>query len=123
MTEPLPFPDGTPPRTGATRTRPPAHLAAPGRRLWRAVVDEFGITEPHRRAVLVVACECQDTIAAARAEIAKYGLVVSAGRLGRKANPAVAVERDAKRLLLTSLATLDLDLTAGNLVRPRGDRP
>ena len=123
MTEPLPFPDGTPPRTGATRTRPPAHLAPAGRRLWRAVVDEFGITEPHRRAVLVVACECLDRMAEARDAIARDGAYLTGGRYGPAAHPGVIVDRDAKRLLLSSLGSLDLDLTPGNLVRPRGDRP
>lgn len=121
MTEPLPFPD-RPATLPARTSRPPTHLGAAGRRLWRSVVDEYAIAEPHRRAVLVVACEALDTIEAARAEIAARGLVVDAGRLGVKANPAVAIERDAKRLLLTSLATLDLDLTEANLVHPRGDR-
>jgi phage terminase small subunit len=123
MREPLPFPDRTASRTGAARgRRPPAHLGTAGRRLWRAVVDEFAVDEPHRRAVLVVACECLDSIGVARTEIATFGLVVDGGRYGRKTNPAVAVERDQKRLLLTALATLDLDLTATNLVQP-GGRP
>ena len=122
MAEPLPFPDRTAPATGAARTRPPRHLAADGRRLWRAVVDEYAIAEPHRRAVLVVACEGLDRMSQARAAIARDGAYLSGGRYGPAAHPGVIVDRDAKRLLLTSLATLDLDLTETNLVRPRGDR-
>lgn len=124
MTDPLPFPADSPaqgPRSTRGR-RAPAHLRDAGRRLWRSVVGEFAIDEPHRRAVLLVACEAVDTIEAARAEIAAHGLVVDGGRYGRKVNPAVLVERDQKRLLMTALATLDLDLTAANLVRP-GGRP
>lgn len=103
-------------------TAPPRHLAAAGRGLWRATVDEYAIAEPHRRAVLAAACECLDRMAEARAAIARDGLIVAGGRYGPAAHPAVAIERDQKRLLLSALATLDLDLTEGNLVRPRGHR-
>jgi hypothetical protein len=86
------------------------------------VVDEYAVAEPHRRAVLVVAAECLDRMAEARDAIARDGAYLTGGRYGPAAYPGVIVDRDAKRLLLSSLATLDLDLTEGNLVRPRGDR-
>lgn len=101
---------------------PPKHLGASGRGLWRAVVTGFAVDEPHRRVVLTVAAECMDLIAAAQAEIAEHGLVTDGGRYGRKVNPAVAIDRDQKRLLLTALSMLDLDLTAANLVVARADR-
>lgn len=123
MAEPLPFPVRTAPATRAARTRPPKHLGSAGRALWRAVADEYAIIEPHRRAVLAVACECLDRMSQARAAIAADGLIVTGGRYGPAAHPAVIVERDQKRLLLTALATLDLDLTEGNLVRPQDGRP
>lgn len=112
-----------PPRTARKAPAPPRHLHAAGRDLWRAVVASFAMDEPHRRAVLVMAAECLDRIAEARAAIERDGAYLDGGRYGAKAHPAIAVERDQKRLAMTALAMLDLDLSASNLVRPRGDRP
>ena len=102
--------------TGASKPpAPPAHLSRDARRLWRDVVDEYHL-ERHHQVILTVACEALDRLAEARAAIAADGAYID-GRFGKKAHPALAVERDSRVAILRSLRELGLDLEfAGDAV-------
>ena len=95
--------------TGAsTPRRPPAHLSRRARGLWREIVDEYQL-ERHHEIILTVACEALDRLAEARAAIAADGAYID-GRFGKKAHPALAIERDSRIAFLRSLRELGLDL-------------
>jgi phage terminase small subunit len=98
----------------------PRHLATrQARRLWRSTVEGFTL-EPHHLALLEEACVCVDRLVAARREIATRGLIVSDRYGAPKANPAVAIERDARIALARLLRELQLgdDADLDSSIRP-----
>lgn len=72
----------------------PKHLRAASRRWWNEVAGAF-VLEAHQVELLNAAAGCLDRMAEARELIKADGLVVP-GRYGVRANPAVAIERDAR---------------------------
>jgi phage terminase small subunit len=59
--------------------------------------------------LLQAACESWDRAQEARRDVAGNGLTFVDDKGCRKANPAVAIERDARRLFTQILRELDLD--------------
>lgn len=88
--------------------RAPAHLSAPARALWRAILADYAL-EAHHLATLTKALEAFDRCEAARAIVDRDGLTVD-GRYGPRPNPAVAIERDSREAFLRGLRGLHLDL-------------
>jgi phage terminase small subunit len=82
----------------------PKGLAAPGRRLWRAVVAEYELAE-HEAAQLEEACRVRDRIAELRDLVARDGLMIDSSQ-GRRLHPAIAEERQQRLALARLLATL-----------------
>ena len=89
--------------------RPPKHLRAAGRALWRAVIAEFELNSAEA-AVLARACEAADRAEDARLALDRDGVVVT-GRYGQPvAHPAVDIERQNRALigqLLRSIGVLN----------------
>lgn len=89
----------------------PGHLSAAARRLFIAITGDYQL-EAYHRAILVKALEAFDRAEQARLIIGTEGLIVET-RLGeRKANPAVAIERDSRAAFLAGMRQLGLDVEA-----------
>lgn len=91
-------------------TPAPAHLSAEARTIWRSVLVDYELERRHE-AVLLIALEAFDRMREAQAAIAADGAYVD-GRFGKKAHPALAVERDSRIAFLRAQRELGLDLTA-----------
>jgi P27 family predicted phage terminase small subunit len=93
--------------------KPPSHLTAPAKRLWRELY-EMAEWEAHEVPRITVACEAWERGQQARREIQKHGLTLIGANGNRVLNPAARVERDSKTLFLRALRELGLDaLPAG----------
>jgi P27 family predicted phage terminase small subunit len=93
--------------TAARVPRAPSHLSEESRVLWRRVVKEYAF-EPHHLKLFEAACGSWDRVLQSREAIEEHGLLIE-GRYGLRANPAVAMERQAKAAFLSSMRDLDLD--------------
>jgi phage terminase small subunit len=97
----------------------PRHLATrEARKLWRSTVEAFHV-EAHHMALLEQACTCMDRLVA-RVAIQRDGITVR-DRFGvPKANPACAIERDARIALARLLRELQLgdEADLDNTIRP-----
>ena len=86
----------------------PAHLSAASRKWWDEIVREYQLQSHHLR--LLQACaESWERMQAARAAIAKHGLVYIDGQGCPKARPEIAIERDSKIGFARLIRELDLD--------------
>jgi P27 family predicted phage terminase small subunit len=90
-----------------TLPRPPTHLSAAARRLWRATVEGYEL-ERHHLELLERACRALDHAIEAEEIIRRDGLVVD-GRYGVRAHPAVAIARDARVAFARLLREIDLE--------------
>lgn len=113
--------------TAATRPpanpRPPRHLSARARRLWRDLHEEYDLSLA-ASALLLGGLEMLDTAELARRQIASDGLLV-AGRYATspRAHPLAAVRRDALRTAERVFRALDLELSEdAGAQRPAGGR-
>jgi phage terminase small subunit len=103
-----PRPSSKKPPTPPDPLAAPAHLSAPARELWRAILKDYQL-EPHHMATLQKALEAFDRAEQARDIIAREGLTVE-GRYGSRPNPCVSIERDSRAAFLQGLRQLHLDL-------------
>lgn len=92
------------------RLRTPSHLKPAGAKLWRELVDEYGIADAAGLALVSTAAEALDRVKAAQTAIEEHGACVT-DRYGQvKVNPACGLEKDARNGLLAALKALNLDL-------------
>jgi P27 family predicted phage terminase small subunit len=91
------------------RPPPPPHLTPSAAKWWVSTVEAYELHEHHLR-LLQLACEAWDRSQAARELLAAEGLTVRTETGGRKAHPAVAVERDARLAVARFIRELDLDV-------------
>lgn len=97
---------------------PPKHLAAAGRRLWRAVGGEYEIA-PHQVEVLRQAAEAADRCEEARLAIAEHGTTF-VDRWGQpRARPEVAIEANSRLAVARLLRELALDPGESDARPPR----
>jgi P27 family predicted phage terminase small subunit len=97
--------------------RPPEHLSADSKRLFRSLQAEYGIDDRSGVLLLTTAMEARDRMKAATATIEAEGQSIS-DRFGQtKAHPLLVVERDARAAMLSALKALHLDVEP---VRPPG---
>jgi hypothetical protein len=87
----------------------PSHLRKEGAAFFASMVDRHGIDDPRRLALLEKASECLDTIAAARAAMAKTGPVILNQYDIAKAHPAITIEKQARDGFFAALRLLDVD--------------
>lgn len=93
----------------------PRHLGAEGRRFWRKLTAEFAF-ESEGLAILAIAAEQLDRIAASRASIAEHGVTLDKGA---RRNPACDVEKAAISAFLRCVKQLGVDvLPPGKPGRP-----
>jgi P27 family predicted phage terminase small subunit len=98
--------------------RPPSHLKAPGRRLWRGILRDFDLRDEHDRARLLAACEACGRMTEARTTLDAEGLTFL-DRFGQpKPRPELAVERDSRIAMLRALRELGLDAAVAEAARP-----
>jgi P27 family predicted phage terminase small subunit len=91
-------------------TAPPSHLGVGGRRLWNAVQSEYGISDGAGLELLRAAAEARDRLDDAGAAVRKHGAVIEGEDGKPRANPACAIERDARSGMLAALKGLHLDI-------------
>ncbi len=103
-----------------SRPRAPSHLKPPGAKLWRELIDEYGIGDPAGLALVATAAECVDRMRAAQASIAEHGELVKDRYGTPKLNPACGLEKDARAGFLAALRALNLDLEP---LRDKAGRP
>lgn len=90
---------------------PPPHLSDESKGIWRSVLEEYELDEKRHQAMLLVALEAFDRMREAQAAIRRDGAYID-GRFGKKAHPALAIERDSRIAFLRAQRELGLDLTA-----------
>jgi hypothetical protein len=87
-------------------TKPHRDLGPTGRRYWRDIIEEYGLSDSPGLRLLEVACFALDRMAEAREVIAKRGVLLEDGRL----NPAVKAENDARNGFLSATRLLHFDV-------------
>lgn len=92
------------------KSRAPTHLSKEAQKWFRKLCDEYAIDDEAGLLILQTSLEAFDRMRRAQVEISERGEVFS-DRFGQiKANPAVAMERDARSQMLAALKQLNLDL-------------
>ena len=89
---------------------PPKSLGREGRRFWSAIVREYRINDAGGLELLRTAAECRDLEcdAMATAKVEGFSTVDRYGQ--RRPHPLLSVARDARRLKLSALKDLHLDV-------------
>ena len=111
-----------PPNLPQSRTRPaPKHLSAQAKRLWRGLVEEYGVADGAGLAILTAGLEAHDRMRQAQQAIDKDGATFR-DRFGQlQMNPAVRIERDSRVAWLGALKAMNFDLEPlGHVGRPNG---
>lgn len=101
-----------------TKPSPPPHLAAPESKLWRTIVADYNIDDSGGLAILAVALEAAGRARRCREMIDASGELTAEG----KPHPLLLCERDSRKLFLSALRQLELDVesAAGSAGRPPG---
>jgi len=96
----------------------PKHLSKEAGALWDSVNRDYDL-ESWQLKLLESACECQDRMRQAQADILRLGIVIEQpdGRI--RGNPACQVERDSRSNLYQHLRGLGLDIIPPS-GKPRG---
>jgi P27 family predicted phage terminase small subunit len=95
---------------GKTYPKPPRHLRAAGKALWRDVTAQYRIHDAAGLALITTAAEALDRIREAQAAIREHGALVPDRYGALKQNPACFLERDARAGMLSAFRALNLDL-------------
>ncbi len=92
--------------TRSNTSRPPAGLGTSGQALWRAVVDEYELTE-HELVLLREGCRTVDSLDALQTLLDAEGLMGSTSQ-GPRIHPAMAELRQQRMTLARLLAALHI---------------
>ena len=86
----------------------PKHLQGAGRTMWHRLRGDYAIDDAAGLALLEAACAAYQRAEAARAQVDREGSTVP-DRFGQmRAHPAVAIERDARSVMIRALRALKL---------------
>lgn len=88
----------------------PRHLGTDGKSLWLALQRDYQISDSGGLTLLTTAAEAMDRMRAAQRIISEKGEVTPDRYGGLRANPAVAIEKDARNGLLAAIRALNLDV-------------
>ena len=88
--------------------KPPKELGPAGRRLWKAIADEYEVIDSGGLAHLLAACRAEDDIQRMRATIAAKGYICKDDP--SKPNPLLAAIRGSEAVRRQSLRALNLDV-------------
>jgi hypothetical protein len=123
--EPAAFTPRTSVASSPPKPRTPANLSAAGRKLWRAMVNEFEL-EDHELALLEAACRQADDLAALEQLIRDDGMKVQGSTGQERLHPAIAEARLARQSLDRLMARFKLpgaeDPATGQPGRPLSAR-
>lgn len=100
----------------------PSHLSKNAKAWWKKILDQYDLPQ-ESLIILQSGMEAFDRSEQARDQIEVHGVVIeSVSKHGKllRANPAVAIENDAKRVMLACFKQLGLDLEPLN---PTPGRP
>lgn len=98
--------------------KPPTTLSAPGKQMFSAIVEEFGIDDSVGLRLLQSACEAFEFVQMCQKQIKADGPMIEDGEK-RKIHPMVAAMRDARSAMLQNLKALNCDLEPlKNIGRP-----
>jgi phage terminase small subunit len=98
------------------RIKPPAHLSADSKKLWRSITEDYDIDQAAAM-ILTATLEARDRKEQARATLAVEGTVQVDRFQQRKPHPSVAIERDASLMMMRGFRLLGFDQ------EPRGESP
>jgi P27 family predicted phage terminase small subunit len=90
--------------------KPPKTLSVAAKRLWRGLVEEYGLADVAGLAILTAGLESFDRAAAAKALLDRDGPTVTDRWGQQKVHPAAGVERDNRAAFLMALKQLNLDI-------------
>jgi P27 family predicted phage terminase small subunit len=90
--------------------RPPGHLGAEAKRLWKTLTAEYGIADAGGLAILTAGLEAFDRAREAKALLDTDGPVVVDRWGQKKMHPAAMIERDSRAQWLGAIKQLCLDL-------------
>jgi phage terminase small subunit len=96
--------------TTKSTPKAPRHLGTDGKAIWLELRRSYQIADSGGLALLTTAAECMDRMRAAQKIIAAKGEVTLDRYGGLRANPAVAIEKDARNGFLAALKALNLDV-------------
>lgn len=89
--------------------RPPGHLSAAAKALWRRLLDDYHLDDAGGRLLLASACEAFDRLHQARRILRREGPVIRDRWNQPKPHPACGVERDARNQMHAALRLLKLE--------------
>jgi hypothetical protein len=106
--------------TEAQTAPSPKHLGDAGREIWDMTMHSYRISDPGGLALLRTAAEAADRVASCRRQLDEQGEVIVIKGIPR-AQPAAAIERDARAALIRALKELHLDVEPlRDIGRPAG---
>jgi hypothetical protein len=97
--------------------KPPKGLEKAGRRLWKAIQEEYAISDPGGLAFLLSACRAESDIVGMREIVEKEGDTLTVADKPSVAHALLSAIRGAENVKRQSLRALNLDL------EPLHDRP
>jgi P27 family predicted phage terminase small subunit len=87
----------------------PGHLSKEAKKIWKALIVEYGIDDMAGQRILRVTLEAFDRAQAARVEIDRDGLTVTDKFGQTKSHPLLPIERDSRAAFLSGMKALNLD--------------
>lgn len=94
--------------------QPPKSLSAEAKKKWRAIVEEFEVSDAAGFLLLAEAMAAFDEVQAAKEILERDGSVITDRWGQKKQHPAALNLRDARNLMLRCLKALNLDVAPGS---------
>ena len=90
---------------------PPKKLSPEAKKIWRAILNDFQVSDSAGRLLLENALQAFDEMRAGQAILEKDGPIILDRFDQKKQHPVTLVIRDARNLMLRSLKQLNLDIS------------